>query len=293
MQLNKIIALIKLIDDPDDNIYLKVKENIIKQGTEIIPELKKALRKSKSTTFNKRVKKIIKQIYFIDLKKEFLNWAKSENKDIFSGLILLTKYQKPNLKPETIFDKTNIILNDIRIELNIYLTALQQVRIINNIFFGIHGFIGNFNDIKNPNNFFLDKVISSKKGNDITLAVLYKYIAQQSGLNLQGVDFPRNFLLAFVDDRNTKTVSKHNILFYVNPFNKGAIITTNDVNAFLEKNKIKKEDKYYLPCSNIEIMQRTLLFLIKIYKENKKPGKAKNIKKLLKIITKANRKPKK
>ena len=53
-----------------------------------------------------------------------------------------------------------------------------------------------------------------------------------------------------------------NILFYINPFSKGLIFNQSDIDSFIKQLKIEPETKYYLPCSNLDIIKRILNNLI-------------------------------
>lgn len=292
MDKNQIQALIKLLDDPDNGIFVKVKEKMLAEAEFVLPELKAALKSSDNKLFNLRAKNILKKIYFIDIQKKFEIWAKSPDKDLFQGMLLLALYNKPTLNIETVFQKTGEILTDIRAEVNIYLTALQQVRIINHVLFGNHVYKSNFNQLANPDFFFLDKVVDSKTGNDITLAVIYMFLAKKAGLNLHSIDFPRNFLLAFIDERDTNPHNKNKVIFYINPYNRGAIITARDAEAFLERNNIEKKQEYYKPAKSIDVLNRSIDTLIILYKAKHKLRKIKELKAIKKIINKAGKKKK-
>ena len=60
---------------------------------------------------------------------------------------------------------------------------------------------------------------------------------------------------------NHKTLSD-NILFYVNPFSKGLIFQQKDIDSFLKQLNVEPENKYYLPCSNLDILKRVLNNLV-------------------------------
>jgi len=290
MQKNQIKALVKLLDDPNDEIYLKIRTQMLAHPKLVLPELMSALKSSNNEVFIFRAKKIIKEINFKKTLRKFSVWRKSKDQDIFEAMLILAKYQNPSLNNKSVLNKTNTIVNDIKNETNLYLTALQQIRIINHVLFGVHKYQSDFKNIDNPNYFYINKVLKQKKGNDVSLALLYMYIAKQAGLSLYGINFPRNFLLAFVDDRKDDTSSKKDVLFYINPFNKGAIITANDINVFLKRNNIEKRKEYYNPCNSIDIMNRILKHLTSSYKKRKKTKKLNEIKKIMRIINNPNKK---
>lgn len=57
------------------------------------------------------------------------------------------------------------------------------------------------------------------------------------------------------------------IYFYINPFSKGLIFNQKDIDQFLKQLNLEPEAKYYIPCSNIEIVKRSLNNLIFSYEK--------------------------
>ena len=72
---------------------------------------------------------------------------------------------------------------------------LQRLRLLNRFFFQDLGFAGNVNHYHDPRNSYLHEVLRTRRGIPITLAVLYIELAQQIGLQAQGVSFPGHFLV--------------------------------------------------------------------------------------------------
>jgi regulator of sirC expression with transglutaminase-like and TPR domain len=70
-----------------------------------------------------------------------------------------------------------------------------KLRYLNRYFFHELGFCGNRNDYYNADNSFIHRVLQTRRGIPITLAVIYIDIAQQIGLRAQGVGFPGHFLV--------------------------------------------------------------------------------------------------
>ena len=72
---------------------------------------------------------------------------------------------------------------------------VQRLRWLNRFFFQEMGFAGNVNDYYDPHNSYLHRVLSTRRGIPITLAVLYIELATQIGLTARGVSFPGHFLV--------------------------------------------------------------------------------------------------
>lgn len=73
--------------------------------------------------------------------------------------------------------------------------AIDRMRVLNQFFFGDLGFGGNVNDYYNPDNSYLHRVLHTRRGIPISLAVLWLELAQSLGLAVEGIGFPGHFLV--------------------------------------------------------------------------------------------------
>lgn len=74
-------------------------------------------------------------------------------------------------------------------------SAAQRLRLLNHYFYGELGFCGNVNDYYDVQNSHLHRVLQTRRGIPVTLAVLYTAIAAEVGLQMSGVSFPGHFLV--------------------------------------------------------------------------------------------------
>lgn len=103
-------------------------------------------------------------------------------------------------------------------------SLLQKLRMLNHYFYEELGFAGNVNDYYTPDNSYLDRVISTRRGIPISLAVVYMELAQQIGLDVKGISFPGHFLMKL-------SVQAGDII--LDPFN-GASLSRDDLEDRLE-----------------------------------------------------------
>jgi len=272
MSLKEVIALITLLDDPDEVIYSQVKERFVTLGPPAIPHLETAWENSFDAIMQKRIETIIHTIQFEILQKALKAWAKDEQDDLLKGVLILARYQYPDLDENKIRKQLAQIKQDVWLELHEDLTALEKVKILNHILFEVHQFGGNITNYHAPQNSFINNVLESKKGNPLMLSVVYILICKELNIPVYGINLPQHFVLAYLNefanliDVNNKTLS-NNILFYINPFSKGLMFNQKDIDQFLKQLNLEPEAKYYLPCSNIEIVKRCLNNLIFSYEK--------------------------
>ena len=272
MSLKEVIALITLLDDPDEVIYSQVKDRFVILGPPAIPHLETAWENSFDAIMQKRIEIIIHTIQFEILQKALKKWALEEQEDLLKGILILSRYQYPDLDETKIRKDLDQIKQDVWLELNDDLTAIEKVKVLNHILFEVHQFSGNITNYHAPQNSFINNVLESKKGNPLMLSVLYMLICKELNIPIYGINLPQHFVLAYLNDYanlidvNNKTLS-NNILFYINPFSKGLIFNQKDIDQFLKQLNLEAEAKYYIPCSNIEIVKRSLNNLIFSYEK--------------------------
>jgi regulator of sirC expression with transglutaminase-like and TPR domain len=103
---------------------------------------------------------------------------------------------------------------------------LQRLRYLNRYFFQELGFAGNVNDYYAPENSYLHRVLDSRRGIPITLALIYIEIAQQIGLEARGVSFPGHFLIKLkmpqgevvIDPFNGRSLSRDDLEERIEPY---------------------------------------------------------------------------
>jgi len=286
MNKKEIFALISLLDDPDESVFKQVSMKFLSLGQNVIPVLEDAWEHSFDTLIQNRIENIIHQIQFDIIKDELSDWAHPDNQDLLEGALLIARYQYPDIDIVKIHKQIAQIKQDVWIELNEYLTALEKIKIINHILFDVHNFSGNTTNYHAPQNSYINNVLESKKGNPLLLSIIYTIVAQSLEIPIYGVNLPEHFILCYVDIEvmgipTTEGNQGSNVLFYINPFSKGAVFGQKEVDAFLMQLKLPALAKYYEPCSNLEIIKRLLRNLIASYEKLCYPDKSEELKGLL------------
>ncbi|MBL7110534.1 MAG: hypothetical protein ISS19_01155 [Bacteroidales bacterium] len=280
----EIMALINLLDDPNEHVFRMVEENLLQQGTDIIPALEEAWESSPDKFHQERLEDMIHQLQFNSTEVKFSRWISEGSDDLLEGIYLVARFQFPELSYAEVNDPVEQIKKDVWIELNDNLTALEKVKILNHIIFKIHKFSDNASNFYDPNNSYINKVLESKRGNPISLGILYSSIGQRLGLPIYGVNLPKNFILAYKDSADLYETDDEDVLFYINPFKNGAVLGRREIDYFLKQHKIMPQKKFYIPCSNIDIVARVLNNLVNAYEKEKNQNKIDQIEKIISML---------
>lgn len=281
---SEIKALLQLLDDPNNEVFAQVAQRILTEGDVIIPDLEKAWEMSLNEVLQERIENLIQEIQFTSTQKQLIDWKENNSTNLLTGAFLIAKYQYPDLKYDVLLESFNKIKQDAWLEINNNLTALEKVRVLNHIFYQIHVFSGNSSNFFAPQNSYINHVFESKKGNPLTLGIIYIALAQELNIPIYGVNMPRNFILAYVDEFNTENPYEDDVLFYINPYNKGTVLGKREIDYFLKQQKMEPKDSYYKPCSNIQVIKKLILNLVYSYEKLGYPDKVEGMKKLYEIM---------
>ncbi len=276
-------ALISLLDDPNDIVFSSVSRKLEDHGESIIPILEKEWEDTLDERLQERIENIIHHIQFESTYNNLKRWIETGGEDLLEGCYLIAKFQYPDLKFETLLYEVENIKKDVWLELNNNLTALEKINIINHIIFDVHGYSGNTKNFYSPQNSYINQVYETKKGNPISLAVVYLVTCQRLGISVYGVNLPKNFILAYVDEWFQNDKEKP-VLFYINPFNKGIILGKKEIDHFIKQQKLKPNSTFYEPCKHTDIVKRLILNLILSYENLGYMDKILMLQKILKLF---------
>jgi regulator of sirC expression with transglutaminase-like and TPR domain len=279
----EVKSLIRLLDDPDQEIFSHVHEKLLSYGSEAIEYLESGFEQAFDNIQQERIANLVHEIQFGTLKTDLKLWHQSGAFDLLQGILIINRYQYPDLDEQKIINQIEAIKRDIWIQMMNEASPSEQVKLINHVFYHIHGFSGNTANHLDPQNSFLSQVLETKKGNQPLLAIIYSIIAQKLDIPIYGVNLPQHFILAYVDETQ-QSEFESGILFYINAFNKGFIFGRRDVDMFLKQLNLKSDKQFYEPCSNTEIIKRVLRNLISAYEHLGSPEKVAELNSLLELL---------
>ena len=283
MDPKEIESLIKLLDDPDTEISGLVEGKILSYGNEVIGYLESAWEQSFDAVLQERIENLVHKIQFNTVKLELQLWIMGGSFDLLQGLLIINKYQYPDLDEQKVINQIEEIKRDVWMQFLYEMSAVEVVKLINHTVYTSYGFSGNTSNHHDPNNSYLSHVLDSKKGNQISLAAIYLIIAQKMDIPIFGVNLPQHFILAYLDESKSSDFAGE-VLFYINAFNKGFMFGKHDVDSFLKQLNIHPDKQFYEPCSNEDIVKRVIRNLISSYNKLSAVEKVNEMEELLEIF---------
>jgi len=271
---SEIKALVTLLDDSDEEVVAHVTDQLLAYGQDIIPLLDDIGPYEINAAHQRKIERIKGKIHLDELKEQLKKWAADGGKDLFQGAYLIARYRYPELDREELNKQIDQVKLDVWVELNKDLTPLEKIKKVNYIFYNVYRYRGDADDYHSPENSFINKVMENRKGNPISLAIIYAIICQRVGMPVYGVNLPQHFVLAYKDQDTFPDASsiegydylepsnQGKTLFYINAFNKGTVFSQWNIDQFLKQLDLKAEEIYYEPCSNINTIMRVCRNLI-------------------------------
>jgi regulator of sirC expression with transglutaminase-like and TPR domain len=286
MNRSEIQAMIALLDDTDREVLNTITDNLIRQGRIVVPELEKAWESTLDEKLQARLENLIQDIQFNALCDDMRHWVQGGAESVLDGACLVARFQFPDLSTAKIREQVEVLRKDVWLEIHSNLTALEKVKILNYILFDLHKFARNNNDFYSPQNSFINQVLESHKGNPISLSIIYLSVARMLDLPVYGVNLPKNFILAYKDEfrLNDAADEADDILFYINPYNKGAVLGRKEIDYFISQQQIRPQPSFYIPCSNTDIIIRLINNLILSYEKLGYAQKITRLNELLRVI---------
>jgi len=279
----EISALVKLLDDPDQEIYQHVEERLLAYGNEVIDFLENVWEHSLDSLLQQRIENIVHKIQFTNVKEDLNLWYQSGAFDLLQGALVINRYQYPDLNEEKIILQMEEIKREIWLGLQYEMSSVEKIKLINHVFYNVYGFGGNTKNHHDPQNSYINQVLESKKGNQISLAIIYSTLAQKLDIPVYGVNLPQHFILGYIDE-SKREEQEFGVLFYINAFNRGAIFGKHDVDQFLRQLNLDPLPGFYAPCSNVEIIRRVIRNLISAYENLGSKDKVEELKELQDIL---------
>ncbi len=290
MKNRKLSALISLLDDPDNAVYEMVEKELLKENENIIPVLEEKWESSFDGNSQERIENIIQNLQFNETKNMLDHWLMTDSdvRDLLNGYLIIDRFQYPDLNPINIQLKVENIRKKIWLELNNSLTLLEKTTILNHFLFNVYNFSINHKNIHSPQNCFLNQLLDTKKGNQVSMAILYTILARQLELPAQFINFPKNPLVAIVHPKLARKVHgnavESDVLFYINPSNKGSITSIKEIEYHLKSNNYVPVHKYSEPKSDVFFIQLLLETLEMSYHSVNFTDKKERIQKLLELF---------
>ena len=287
METNKeISALFTLIDDPDEEVFGAVSSKIVDYGRNIIPNLEHLWETTPNEATQSRIELLIHRLHYTDLTEDFRQWSISGHHDLMLGAMLAGKFQYPDVSTSPVLQEIEKIRRNIWLELNNYLTPLEQINIVTSILYSYYGLKGSEINYCEPQEFLLHKTLEAKRGNQLSNGILYLVLCELLDIPVKAISIPKQFIVAFFkpgysDENLPNPLSK--IEFFIDPTS-GQIFTHHDVENYFRRIAVPPVGAYFKPQKNKEVIRILLEELSKCFDNERDYYKREELIELAKLL---------
>lgn len=276
MNDSEIKALISLLDDEDREVVDHVEGRIRQLGGQLIPFLETEWEGSFSPNLQKRLEELIHDLQYQSVLDRIRDWKNGGGMDLLEGLWIVSTYQYPDLSLDKLREDLEQLYYKVWLDIGADMHPVDQVKALNNAFFNTLGFAPNSKHFHSPANSMINQVLESRRGNPISLCIIYMLIARKIGMPIYGVNLPNLFVLTYKQPNGVQ--------FYVNVFTRGLVFSKNDIDHYIGQLNLKQNDIFYQPCSNIDIIRRTLRNLMLAFEKKGDTDRVKEVEAILDAV---------
>lgn len=276
MNDNELKALISLLDDDDREVVEHVERQIRQLGGQMIPLLETEWEGSFNPDLQKRIEEIIHDLQYESVLDRMRTWKNGGSMDLLEGLWIVATYQYPDLSLDKLRQDIEQLYYDVWVDFKADMHPDEQIKAINTAFFTKLKFAPNNKHFHSPANSMINQVLESRRGNPITLCILYMLIAKRLNLPVYGVNLPNLFVLTY---KNSIGVQ-----FYINVFNRGLIFTKKDIDQYIDQLNLKRLDTFYQPCTNADVVRRVLRNLTLAFEKNGDTERVREVEQILDAV---------
>jgi len=271
----EIFALYSLLDDPQPAVRDAVRDRVVELGDEAVSPLRMLARTHNQ--HSDRVEELVDEIRMPHTLRRLadLRFNSFFNADLEEGAFIIARYGYPDMNVEGYRRRLSDMAADIRILAGSRSTPIDRFMRLRSYLFNELGFVGNQHDYYNPDNSYFNKVIDFRRGIPITLSVLMMLVGNRLDLQLNGIGMPMHFLVQYDDGSR---------MFFVDPFNAGMIITSEQCRALLSTNGIELSPSMLQPVEIKEILERMWRNLLLSYQKTGNTAEVARISRILNFL---------
>jgi regulator of sirC expression with transglutaminase-like and TPR domain len=273
----KLQNLFRLVDDDSAEIQKILRQQLLENAIEVMFN-----RLNYIETLNEvhidRFRAILDEIH-IDLVLHGFRQIKDislEDIDLEKCMLLLSYWNDNNANISKTIQELDSLADEISIGIPTKGHPLGFIDHINYYLFVEFGFAGKGKDNYNPDSYYLNHLLTTKKGIPITISIFYMLIAKRLGFPVYGVSLPEHFVLKFYNDEDE---------IFFDPFNGGKIYSKEDCLDFFKNTDYRDFDSILNGCSNLEVFRQILDNLYQMFSTQENVEKRNQVKEIITVFS--------
>ncbi|GJL79339.1 MAG: hypothetical protein NPINA01_23280 [Nitrospinaceae bacterium] len=274
---NQVSHLIRLLDDRDEFVRTKVREQLLQIGEDALPFLE-ITAKTENLNLRAIATEIIQAILPKQLGEKFRQLvlsARGGDLDLEQGVICLMELGHYGTQPEKVTLPLDRMAKKLKDRLSAEDSPLEVVQHMTRLLFIEEGFSGNHSNYLDPDNSYFNKVLERQTGIPITLSALCLFIAQRLNLPIVGVGLPGHYIVKYASPTDP---------VYFDPFNQGRILNKEDCIRLVTSVGHQFEEHHLSQATHRETLVRMMNNLVAAYSQTNELEKSRHLRDYIKIL---------
>ena len=194
-------AFLALLDDPSPAIRRALLAHFSAEAI-AAGKLLKEVASGENRLLATHARWYLEELKFHDPVEEFRAFIRSLSYELETGALLLGRTVYTDVDVTETCRQLDEVASRCRELIAEPCSAREKCRVINRVLFHDFGFHANLEHYSDPENSFLHRVLSRRKGIPISLCTVYLLVAQRLGFSLEPVGLPSHFVIGcFLDDK--------------------------------------------------------------------------------------------
>jgi regulator of sirC expression with transglutaminase-like and TPR domain len=271
-------ALVSLLADEDPAVHRTVRQKILSYGP-IAAQWVREHSLSSDPVLRRHALEIIHFFSRQDADTQLLAFClnQGEDFDLEQGALLLARTQYPDINIEGYSALLDHLAGELRERLDLSGDPVQILGGMAAYLFAEQKFAGDETNPHDPDNSYLNRVLDRRKGNHISLSVVYLLLARRLRLPVAGIGLPGYFVCRYQS-------SRHEI--YIDPFRKGRVLAKADCVKYVVQLQHRFDESCLAPVSARRILLRICANLHQIYTHLKSPAQSQRLQRYLVALAK-------
>ena len=154
-----------------------------------------------------------------------------ETIDLIRAALCIAAEHNPQLDPEDSYRRLAKLAERAREQIDTQQSLEEIASKLCYLLYRQVGFSGDSKDYYNPDNSYLNRVLETRRGIPISLALVYIGVGEALGLSIDGVGFPGHFLLKLQSAEGDNKAQTESVI--IDPF-AGQVLSTGDCKDLLD-----------------------------------------------------------
>jgi regulator of sirC expression with transglutaminase-like and TPR domain len=190
--------------------------------------------------------------------------------------MLLSKHRYPEYDFSRSLKEIDKFKRNIWLELNGFMTPLEQVNVLCNMLFNYYKLKGNEVNYAKSDEFLLTHVIETKNGNAVSNTMLILVLSELFDINIKLIGIPRQFILGCFD-------AHEQILFYLDGAT-GIMYSEAEVHTYFKRVGLSPTPSYFKAKDNTAVISAFLSEYKKCFNSENQSGTLSELEELLEML---------